>query len=610
MKIYFRLLRFTQPLAKRLIPYIIFTLFAVIFGLLNFTLLIPLLDILFGIRDSKAVETAMTAPEFTFSTDYFLNAFNYYFSLIVRDYGKFRALQFVCLSVVISVLLSNVFRYLSMVQMESIRTHTLINVRKTLFQKVTSFHFSYFSNERKGDIISRFTNDVNELDSSILNSIAVFIKEPLTLIVSFFALFKISASLTLFTLITIPLSATIISFFTKKLKRDSHRHLESLGRFLSILDESFFGIKIVMGFNAIDFVRNKFTQESSLLSNLQKKINLRKEMASPFSEFSGVLVVSFILLYGGSLVLANDSSLSASAFVAYIILFSQVLRPAKSISNTITSMQKGLVAGERICGVLDTPSQIVDKTDAITLPGFNQGITFKKVSFSYDDKKVLKDIDFTIEKGKMIALVGPSGGGKSTLADLLPRFYDPQEGQILIDGHDLRDITINSLRAQIGVVTQEAFLFNDTIYNNIVFGKENVTDADVKQAATIANAHEFIVKSDKGYDTIIGDRGVKLSGGQKQRITIARAILRNNPILILDEATSALDTESEKLVQHALDNLMKNRTSLVIAHRLSTIRHADMILVIKDGEIVEKGTHEELSMIDKGVYQKLSQLQK
>ena len=273
-------------------------------------------------------------------------------------------------------------------------------------------------------------------------------------------------------------------------------------------------------------------------------------------------------------------------------------------------MQKGLVAGERICGVLDTPSQIVDKTDAITLPGFNQGITFKKVSFSYDDKKVLKDIDFTIEKGKMIALVGPSGGGKSTLADLLPRFYDPQEGQILIDGHDLRDITINSLRAQIGVVTQEAFLFNDTIYNNIVFGKENVTDADVKQAATIANAHEFIVKSDKGYDTIIGDRGVKLSGGQKQRITIARAILRNNPILILDEATSALDTESEKLVQHALDNLMKNRTSLVIAHRLSTIRHADMILVIKDGEIVEKGTHEELSMIDKGVYQKLSQLQK
>ena len=454
----------------------------------------------------------MLKPEFQVSADYFISIFNYYFASIIFEYGRLSALQFVVVGVVISVTLSNIFRYLAQVQIEALRCQTVINFRNAIFDKITRLHLSYFSNERKGDLISRIMNDVNEVDGSITNTLSVFFKEPLTLLVLFFALFKISPSLTLFTLITIPLSGIVISFFTKKLRRDSDKVLISGGRLLSILDESLFGIRVTKAFNAEKYVKNKFENESHYYSTLQKKIALRRELSSPFSEFSGVLVVSFILLYGGSMVIDNNSALSASAFVGYIVLFSQVLRPAKSLSNSITGMQKGFAAWERIKEVLDTPLAVSDKKNALSVPEFADKIEFKNVSFSYGDKQVLRNVDFILKKGKMVALVGPSGGGKSTLADLLPRFYDPQVGDITMDGVNLKDVTIHSIREQMGIVSQESFLFHDTIYNNIVFGKEGVSEKDVIQAAKIANAHEFILKAEHGYQTIIGDRGVKQIG--------------------------------------------------------------------------------------------------
>lgn len=605
MKLYLRLIDFARPLSVRVIPYGIFTFLAVIFGLLNFTLLIPLLDVLFD----NTKQITVSEPQFSFTVDYFLQVFNFYFYSIINEYGRLRALQFVCLLVVFSVLMANIFRYFSQVQVEKLRTHTLINIRNSLYEKVISFHYGYFSNERKGDIMTKMTQNVNEVDYSIGSTLSVFFKEPLTLIFSFVALFNISPKLTLFTLITIPVSGVIISSFTKKLRRDSHEMLDALSKLMSNIDETLYGIKIILGFGANKFASDSFKRDNLNFNIIQQRLHLRREFATPFSEFTGVLVVAMILLYGGSLVISNDASLSASAFIAYIILFSQVLRPAKALSTAFTGMQRGMAAAERMFDFLDQPILIKNTENPISINEFSNEIRFENVTFSYDKKKVLKNLSFTVKKGQMVALVGPSGGGKSTIVDLLPRFYDPKEGTIFLDSNNLKNIDLQSLRNQLGLVTQESFLFNDSIYNNIVFGKTDATPEQVEQAAKIANAHEFILKTENGYQTIIGDRGMKLSGGQKQRLSIARAVLRNPPILILDEATSALDTESEKLVQNALDNLMKNRTTLVIAHRLSTVQHADVILVIKEGEIVESGTHEELIKIPNGTYQLLSKMQ-
>ncbi len=421
-------------------------------------------------------------------------------------------------------------------------------------------------------------------------------------------LFKLSVSLTIFTIFFIPVTGVIIASIVKKLKKISHEASESLGYMLSILDESLTGFRVITAFNAKGYVKDKFDKENINFSQLNRKIVKKNEMASPVSELLGVTVVVGILLYGGSLVLKGEDALKPSEFIAYIAIFSQVLRPAKSMTNTFSQIMGGLVAGERVLKLLDTKPTIQDSENAQDVTDFKHKVEFKNVSFSYDTNEVLKDISFELPKGKTIALVGPSGGGKSTISDLLPRFYDPKDGKILFDGIDIKDITMFSLREQMGIVNQESLLFNDSIFNNIAFGRPNTTLEEVQNAAKIANAHNFIIETENGYYTNIGDRGTKLSGGQKQRINIARAVLKNPPILILDEATSALDTESEKLVQEALFNLMENRTTLVIAHRLSTIQHADKIIVVEKGRIAEEGTHDELIQ-KRGVYFKLTQMQ-
>lgn len=609
MKIFFRLLQYCRPIGKRVLPYSLFTLLQVVFGLLNFTLLIPLLNVLFGTVDTAELQEMLVKPDFRWDVNYFKDIFNYYFAHSIVDYGKFAALKMVTVVVVVSVLLTNIFRYLSNIQLELLKLQTIRNLRNALFDKIIGMHMGFFNQERKGDLVSKLTNDVSAIESSITNSLSVMFKEPATLITFFVLLLSMSVKLTLFTLAIIPISGLIISYIQKKIKKTSHQGFESFGRLMGIIDETLSGMRVVKAFNAENYIFNKYKNENERYTGLQRKINLKRELASPFSEASGVLVVSFILLYGGSLVLSNQSELSASEFVAYIIVFSQILRPAKAISTSFSSLQNGIAAGERVLELIDRPIMMQNKPHAIEVKSFEHSIEFNNVSFAYQDKNVLQNINIYIKAGQTVALVGPSGGGKSTISDLIPRFYDPQQGKITLDGNDLKDIDIYSLRSLMGIVTQESILFNDTIFNNIAFSTPGATQEQVEQAAKIANAHEFIIKTEHGYQTMVGDRGSKLSGGQKQRISIARAILKNPPIMILDEATSALDTESEKLVQQALDHLMKNRTSLVIAHRLSTIQNADVIYVIKDGKVVETGSHTDLLNHDAGLYKKLQALQ-
>ena len=453
-------------------------------------------------------------------------------------------------------------------------------------------------------------SDVQEIENSIIDSFTVIFREPLTIVFSFVLLFLMSWQLTAFTLIILPISALIISSIVKKLKKHAAQSQQAMGSILGTVEETITGIKVIKAFNAEASQEQKFQAKTKWYSHALKLMLFRQYSASPVSETLSVTVVAGIMLYGGSLVLQKDFNLSASEFITYIIVFSQILSPAKAISTAIGNIQRGLVAGERIFEILDAKRPIQDLPNAKTLTSFEKEIVFKNVDFTFEDgRQVLKDINFIIPKGKYIALVGPSGGGKSTLSDMIPRFHNPTKGEILIDGHDLRTLKAASIRQFLGVVTQESILFNDTIFNNIAFGCNGVSEASVLQAAKIAHAHEFIIQTDNGYQTVIGDQGLKLSGGQRQRLTIARAILHNPDILILDEATSALDSESEKLVQDALQQLLIGRTSLVIAHRLSTIQHADEILVIQEGEIIERGTHQELLKIEGGLYQKLSLMQ-
>lgn len=609
MKTYLRLLSYARPIGKFALPFCIFSFLSIVFGIINFTLLIPVLNVLFGTVSSDEAKTMMSKPDFTFGINYFVRLFNYYFSLFILQNGKMGALKFVCGIIVASVFLSNIFKYLTVRILEGLRAYTVANLRESVFSKALTLHLGYFSNERKGNIISRLTSDVQEVEYSIANSFTVAFREPVTLIGYFVALFMLSAKLTLFTLLVIPVSGLVIAGIVKRLRKSAREGQESLSRLLSILDETFGGMRVVMAFNAADYLKEKFNLESRRYKQIILSIAKKRELSSPFSEFTGVFVVVGILLYGGSLVLSNQSELNAAQFITYIAIFSQVLRPAKEISNAFSNIQRGLAAGERIFTIVDTDSAIQNKPSAVSISSFRENIEFRNVWFAYEkDNWILKNINITIPKGSTVALVGPSGGGKSTFADMIPRFYDPSKGQILIDGNDLRDCQIESIRRQMGIVTQESILFNDTIYNNITFGRE-ASQEEVITAAKIANAHNFIIDTADGYQTMIGDRGTKLSGGQRQRLSIARAILKNPPILILDEATSALDTESEKLVQEALINLMKNRTSIVIAHRLSTIQNADRILVIQNGEIVEQGNHDYLLGKENGVYKRLSLMQ-
>ncbi|QJD77748.1 ABC transporter ATP-binding protein [Spirosoma rhododendri] len=618
MKTYLRLLSFAKPLGRFLTPFVLTSLVASVFGVLNFTLLIPLLSILFDKVNSAQMQALLSrpAPALTSSPT---DAFQYYFARVFQQYGNIGALQFVCIVIVVSVLLSNVFKYLSVRQLEGFKARMVSKLRETVFDRALNLHLGFFSNERKGNLISRITTDVQEVENSIANSLSAASKEVFLLIGYIVALLSISVKLTLFALVVIPISGGFIAALVRRMKRDAQTGQQRLSGLVSLLDETFGGMRVVKGFVAEGFMLDKFRRENNGYRDAVRSLAYRRELASPFSEVMGVTVVAGILLYGGTLVLNGQSDLTAAQFIAYIAIFSQVTRPAKDISNAFSGSQRGLASGERVLELIDAVPAIQDKPSAQVLTGFRDRITFDSVSFAYTpDAPVLRNINFDIEKGKTVALVGSSGGGKSTIADLVPRFYDPTavdsttvdstRGQILIDGVDLRDCTLASLRGQMGIVTQESILFNDTIFNNIAFGSD-ATEAEVMEAARIANAHAFIMAQPDGYQTVIGDRGGKLSGGQRQRISIARAILKNPPILILDEATSALDTESEKLVQEALSRLMANRTTLVIAHRLSTIQHADEILVVHQGQIVERGRHDELLSLDEGFYRRLSTMQ-
>ena len=609
MKVYLRLLSFSRPYADFVPLYAVYATLGIFFGIANFTLVIPLLNVLFGTTDAHTAAAPAALPAFSPSIDFIKELFNFYFNQMLGRYGKQGTLAFVCGLIIVSVFLSNLFRYLGGRLLARVRARVVRNVRGALFGRITELELGYFSNERKGDLISRLTNDVQEVEISVVNTLTAVFKEPLNIVGIFVLLFAMSARLTLFSLVLLPISGGIIASVSKRLRRHATISQTTLGAMLSVIEETLGGMRVVKAFNARPYIFAKFQYQNDLYARTTQTIDNTRDLASPFSEFAGVTVVAGLLYYGGSLVLSGAAGgLSASAFITYIILFSQILTPAKNLSGAFSNIQRGLVAGGRVLAVIDTEPNVRDRPGATVLPEFTDQVELRHVSFHYGDVPVLHDLSLTVRKGQTIALVGPSGGGKSTLADLLPRFYDPSAGQVLIDGHDVRDCTLHSVRAQMGIVTQESILFNDTIYNNIKFNTE-ATEAEVIEAAKTANAHDFIMASPEGYQTTIGDRGGRLSGGQRQRLSIARAILRNPPILILDEATSALDTESEKLVQEALTRLMAARTSLVIAHRLSTVRHADEIIVLQHGRIVERGTHDELSRRAGGLYQRLSQLQ-
>ena len=605
MKIYFKLLSFAKPFNRFVPKYFILAVLAVIFGLANFTLMIPLLNVIF---EKVEVVAIVAKPEFALNLDYFKAIFNFYFASIFKTYGQVGALQFVCVVIVVSVFLANLFKYWSQRVLTSMRTHVVKNIRESLFLKITSLHVGYFHSQRKGDLMSSLSNDVNEVENSVVSSVQVIFREPLMIIGYVVLLFSMSVKLTFFTLLVLPISGGVIAWISRKLRKEAEVGQGLLGEMLSIIEETISGIRIIKAFNAQQYVREKFDEQNNKYRGVLKSMWNKRELASPISEFLGISIVVLVILYGGRLVLENQSELNASEFITYIILYSQILIPAKNISTAVTNIQRGIASGARIFSVLETDINIIEDKGAVAKSSLNTEIIFKDVSFQYADTKVLEDINLTVEAGKMIALVGQSGAGKSTMADLLPRFYDVTTGQILIDGIDIRKIKLHDLNQLMGIVTQESILFNDTIFNNIAFGNKSANREAVIAAAKIANADEFIVKLADGYDTNIGDRGSKLSGGQRQRLSIARAVLKNPPILILDEATSALDTESEKLVQDAIHKLMQNRTSIVIAHRLSTIQHADTIVVMQDGKIIEKGKHAELISMN-GTYKKLTDMQ-
>jgi subfamily B ATP-binding cassette protein MsbA len=603
-KIFQRILSYSPNKVVSITQFLIFAILGVVFGLLNLALLIPLLRVLFNQTQ------AMTEyPEFTLSGDYVASLFQYHFARVVAQHGQLKALLFVCAFIITTALLANVFRYLERIVATRLKVNVVKNLRMHIFESITKLHIGYFSDQRRGDLISRFTNDVGEVENAVLNLLKSVVKEPITIIAYIVALFIMSPELTLIALIALPLIGGMIAYVIRLLKSPAKNSQDSLGRVVNILDEVLGGMRVVKAFNARGFVIKKIDEETTFHRKANVSFAKRNELASPMSELLGIMVVAAILYVGGNLVLGGDKELDAAEFLTYLAIFANLIQPAKNFSNGITSLQKGTYSAERIFEIVDMVPAIQNKPNAKPISEFNHTIEFRNVTFAYNQEPVLKHINLVIEKGKTVALVGPSGGGKSTLADLVPRFYDPQQGEVLLDGVPITDYDIESLRRLMGVVTQESILFNDTIFNNIAFGMENMKEEDVIAAAKVANAHDFIMQTEFGYQTRIGERGSKLSGGQRQRLSIARAVLKNPPILILDEATSALDSESERLVQDALNNLMKNRTSIVIAHRLSTIQHADEIIVIQSGQILERGDHDEL-VKQGGLYRKLSEIQR
>ena len=604
-----RILHYVKPYWFSIMMNIVFNILAIVFSLFSFSMIVPFLNLLFNPENLTTVK-----PEFALDTDTLLAMLDYYVSYIIILKGQSTALIFICLLLVIAFFLRNITTYFALYFMVGARAGTIKDIRNDLYKKIMILPLSFYSHHKKGDIMARITTDVQEIEVSIISYLDTFIKSPITILAYFAYMLGVSWRLTLFVLILLPIGGLIIGAIGKSLKKDSLDGQNRFAGMLATIEETIGGLRIIKAFNAIDYSSEKFNEQNGLYTRVIKFVNRKRDLSSPMSEFLSSIIIAIVVWFGATLILdaaatpGAEPSITAANFIAYIVVFSQIISPAKSFSQGFYSLQKGMASADRIFEVLDAEEVIVEKQDALELPDFNDSIIYNNVSFHYNEVNVLHNINLTIPKGKMIALVGESGGGKSTLVDLLPRFYDVSEGHILIDGTDIRDFKISDVRGLMGIVSQESILFNDTVFNNIAFGLEHATREAVIEAAKIANAHDFIMEMEDGYDTVIGDRGMNLSGGQRQRISIARAVLKNPPILILDEATSSLDTESERLVQEALAKVMTNRTSIVIAHRLSTIQNADEILVMVKGQIVERGKHEELIELG-GVYKRLTDLQ-
>lgn len=599
-------LQYIKNYKKEAISNILLNILSVIFSLVSLLMVIPFLRILFD-----KTPLVYNKPEFTPSTDWISNYFNYFVSQIIINYGKMNALLFICIVVFTVFFLKNFFKFSASYYMATIRNGVVRDIRNNVFKKITELPLSYYSDERKGDILMKVTNDVQEVEWGIMSVLEAAFREPLTIASYLFAMLIISPTLTLFVFIVLPITGIIIARIGKTLKKQSHQAQERLGSIMSIIDETLGGIRIVKGFNAEALQNKKFNAQNEAHFSIMRSILRRKDLSSPLSEFLSVSVIILVLYVGGRMVLNNSLSLSAETFIGFMVIFSQIIPPAKQFSAAYYHIQKGIASFERIKQILQTNNTICDPENPVILTEFKTAISYKNVSFEYENNTpVLKNINIEIPKGKVLALVGESGAGKSTIADLLPRFYDVTSGSIEIDGINIKQYKLESIRNLMGMVTQEPILFNDTIFNNIAFGlsEQKPTLDQVMNAAKVANAHDFIMQLENTYETNIGDRGCKLSGGERQRLTIARAVLKNPPILILDEATSSLDSASERLVRDALYKLMQNRTSIIIAHRLSTVQYADQIIVLKNGEIIEKGTHNEL-MQNKGNYKQLADLQ-
>ncbi|MCU4164813.1 ABC transporter ATP-binding protein [Carboxylicivirga caseinilyticus] len=611
MKDFFRVLKlYIPPYKKNLVFAFIFNILAALFIVFSMASMIPMLEVI--LQDDKNVHELLT---WSFNNGFsefgstLKNNIYYYITLAKEDYGPANALLILGIVVVIATLLKTGFTYLASYTMIGVRNGVTRDIRNKIYRKLVELPLGFYSEERKGDMMARSTVDVQEVEASIMSSLDMFLKNPIIVIVVLGSMLFISFKLTLFVFIVLPIMGFIIGRIGKNLKKTSREGQNKMGEILGVIEETLSGLRIIKAFNAEKRMDNRFWNETESYRRINNRLQRRRDLAHPTSEFLGTIMVIIIVWYGGSLIIDEDASLNMATFLTYLGMFYQIINPAKAFSQATYNIQKGMAAYERIEAVLDAELSIKEHDGSEKIQEFKDKIEYRNITFSYNNEvDVLKDVSLTIPQGKTIALVGQSGSGKTTFVDLLPRFYDVQSGGIYIDGHNIKDLRLFDLRELMGNVNQDAILFNDSIYNNITFGVENATMEEVIDAAKVANAHDFIEATEDGYQTKIGDRGSKLSGGQRQRLSIARAILKNPPILILDEATSALDTESERLVQDALEKLMKNRTSLVIAHRLSTVRNADMICVFHEGKIVETGTHDELIALN-GIYNKLHSMQ-